>query len=259
MNNANTISICEDDIEQKYTEFPADMDRFNVCCDLIATYNENNILFGNIVSCLNDIKNRLNAYVYEQSYDKLKIVINAFLSNLQPFLSAIKKHISKTAFENITHNAYDNHMEYQFCYELRNASQHKGFNLHVTIENHSNIKVFIDKKDLLEDIHLTAKTKVLLNKYLEQIELLNELNGFYNAQCEILKKAYLEVFNVDAHTRLLNFHIQNTDERFLYIGDYIRGEDDTGKETLKLNYLHFDRQKILSNIDFFKDAQKQFS
>lgn len=254
---SDKISICEDDIEKYYLEFSSDMDNFNKCQDLIKIYNENKVLFCNIDSCLNDIKNKPYDYIFEQPYDKVKMAINAFLGYLQPFLSTIQKRITKTAFENITHSVYDHYIEYQFCYELRNVLQHKGSDFYTTIENNTHVKVIINKKDLLGGIKTTAKTKELLDNYSDQIEIINELNGFYYAECEILKKAYLEVFTIDAHTRLLSFHTQNTDNQFLYIGDYIRGVNDDSKETIKLTFLHFDKQKILSNLAFYEEAQKQ--
>ncbi len=257
-NASDKISICEDDIEQYYPEFSSDINNFNKCHDLIKIYNENEVFFCNINSCLNDIKNEPFDYIFEQPYDKVKMAINAFLGNLQPFLSSIQKRINQTAFENITHSVYDHYIEYQFCYELRNVLQHKGSDFYTTIENNTHIKVIINKKDLLEGINIKAKTKELLNNYSDQIEIIKELNGFYYAECEILKKAYLEVFNIDIHTRLLSFHTQNTDNQFLYIGDYIRSVNDDSKETIKLNFLHFDKQKILSNLAFYEKAQKQY-
>lgn len=258
-NTPNTISICEEDIEKHYLELPSDMDNFNRCYDLIQLYNENKILFGNINSCLHDIKNEPNYYIFEQIYDKVRIAINAFLGNLQPFLSTIRKRIDKTAFETITHNVYDHSIEYQFCYDLRNVLQHKGSDFYTSLKNNTDVKVIIDKKDILEDIKIKAKTKVLLNNYPDNIELIKELNGFYNAECEILKKAYLEIFNIDSHTRLLTFHTQNADNRFLYIGDSIRSVNDDNKEVVKFKFQYFDKQKILSNIAFYEDVQKQLT
>lgn len=130
--------------------------------------------------------------------------------------------------------------------------QHSGFTIHITIENNRYVRVFINKQDFW-GINVKNKIIPLLNSYPEQIDLLNELNGFHRAQCEILQKAYIELYNVDAHKRLIDFHTKNTDNRFLYIGDYQSETNSEGLETIKLNFLHFDRDKILENKKFYED------
>ena len=248
----NNISINEEDIEQEYLEFTSDMDNFNKCRRLIQTYVENEMLFRDIIDCLNSFTNLPTPTSYEHSYYKLIKVINAYLSNSQSFLSAIDKIIGKTSFKEITNQVYDKYTEYQFCYELRNVLQHSGFTINITIEDNSYIRIFINKKDFW-GINVKNKVKTLLDTYPEQIDLLKELNGFHNAQCEILQKIYLELYNSDAHKRLIDFHTKNTELRFLYIGDYQSATNDEGIETLKLNFLHFDREKILENIKFYED------
>ncbi len=255
-NNNHEMFLYGEDIEQQYLQFSSDMDNFNICDNLIQTYIENKMLYCDVINCLNSISGELSPYAFNQPYSKLKKAINAYLSNLQPFLSAIGKNFDKEALDNITHNVYDNHKEYQFCYELRNVLQHKGFNIHISIENDTKLKIYIDKNELLEDFNIKAKTKELLKSYLEQIELMNELDGFYNAQCEILQKAYLELYDNDAHKRLLDFHIHNADTQFLYVGDYQSGINDEGKETLNVQFLHFDRNKILDNIRFYANSKQ---
>lgn len=248
----HSISICDEEIEQDYFEFTADMDNFNKCRSLIQTYIENEMLFRDIIDCLNSLNNTLNPNMYEQPYNKLRKVINAYLSNSQSFLSAIDKKIGKASFKEITNNVYDKYTAYQFCYELRNVLQHSGFTINITIENDSNIRIFINKQDFW-GINVKDKIIPLLNSYPEQVDLLNELNGFHKAQCEILQKSYLGLYNGDAHKRLLDFHTKNTDTRFLGIGDYQSETDAEGIETIKLNFLHFDRYKILENINFYED------
>lgn len=255
-NDENSISVYEEDIEQQYLEFTHDMKNFNDCDELIQTFNENKMFFCDIICCLNHVKSEVNSYLSDKTYCKFQKAINAYLSNLQPYLSAINKHVSKTEFINITHIVYDNHKEYQLCYELRNVLQHKGFKLYITGENDTQIKVFIDKKDLLEDFHIKAKTRLLLTNYPEQIDLINEINGCYKAQYEILIKVYLAIYNISAHERLLNFHVRNTDAQFLCIGDYYKAINTDGKESLELKFFYFDKNKILENINFYENAEK---
>lgn len=248
----NNISINEEDIEQEYLEFTSDMDNFNKCRSLIQTYIENEMLFHDIIDCLDSFKTLPIPTSYDCAYHQLRKVINAYLSNSQSFLSAIDKKIGKANFKKITNQVYDEYAEYQFCYELRNVLQHSGFTINVTIENNRYIRIYINKKDFW-GINVKDKIITLLNSYPEQIDLIKELNGFHKAQCEILQKGYLGLYNSDAHKRLIDFHTRNTDIRFLYIGDYQSATNDEGLETIKLNFLHFDREKILENIKFYKD------
>ena len=251
----NNIFINEDDIEQHYLEFTSDMENFNMCRNLIQADIENEMLFADINICLKSIKPPLTPISYQLSYNELRKVINAYLNNLQPFLSIIERKIGKSSFEEITHSVYEKYTEYQFCYELRNVLQHKGFTIRISIENNSNIQILIDKKDLLEDMHIKLKTRELLNSYPEQIELLSEYNGFHRAQCEIFQKSYLKLYDDKAHERLIDFHTKNTDTQILCVGDYQSGVDDEGKETIKLNFLHFDKNDILENTQLFKEIQ----
>ncbi len=83
-------------------------------------------------------------------------------------MSALEKGIGTSAFDDITHSTYDKYKEYQFCYELRNVLQHKGFNILISIEGDTAVRIYVDKKDLLEDMKIKAKTRALLSDYSEQ-------------------------------------------------------------------------------------------
>ena len=76
------------------------------------------------------------------------------------------------------------------------------------------------------------------------------LMAFIGLNVKFYKK---HIYNVDAHKRLIDFHTKNTDNRFLYIGDYQSETNSEGLETIKLNFLHFDRDKILENKKFYED------
>lgn len=245
--------IYTDIIDSFYQEFNDDYLNFYKIQSLNRLEKENTLLCLDVI---NEIKNLQNSgKVDELAYIKIKKCIGAYLSNTQSLLNSLERLTTKVVFKKITNTIHSNHIEYQLCYELRNIEQHGNFNnsLRISIDK-GKACILIDRNKMIQNYNLRDKHKSLLNSFPKRIDLIEQLNAYYNCQLEIINWLFIDIYNDERQQRLLaiarNYAINN----ILYVADDDKVTYATdGKELRTLKFLQIDIEDIIHNITLYKN------
>lgn len=245
--------IFTDEIDSFYQEYSEDYLNFYNIQTLHRIEKENSLLFLDII---NETKNlQTSGNINELSYVKIKKCIGAYLSNTQSLLNSLERLTSKAIFKQITNTIHSNHIEYQLCYELRNIEQHGNFNnaLSISIEK-GKVCILIDKNKMIENYNLKEKHKSLLDLFPEKIDLIEQLNAYYNCQLEIINWLFIDIYNDEQQQRLLTIANTYAINNILYVADDDKITYATdGKELRTLKFLQIDIDDIIQNIDLYKN------
>lgn len=255
--NGYTMISLGKELSEIYPNFDKEFKNFQTINQLLQIKDENFLLFQDIIKLYKTLYSTRN--IDEISYMQMKKYIKSYLGNTQSFLTSLQKFINKDKFKIITNTIHFYHIEYQFCYELRNISQHNKLNISIAETNNKQIKILVNKNELLDDFNITKeKIKKLFDLYPETIDLIPQLNSFFNCQCEIANWVILENYNAKQHKNLLTFAKTYSNENSLYLGnqnDISSKINEPRKMNMSLTKIEI--EKINRNIEICEKCPQQ--